>query len=160
MRQGFECHAIKSKAIEALEKHKKLHIESYKKAVEIYKKVVQERLESMLSRIKAGKRVPHTLALMSPVNYADAYDRLIRLLKTTTQTELLLDEQQYDCIFEDRWPWRGAYDQHTMLYLSGPTGPTGLTGTTGPFGGTGTQGFAGEGPVEEFNDEDLVPKDL
>ena len=128
----IQCTMKVSNLVAVMEKNRKTHIANYKKAMAVFKKKVQAKLEWMQKAVAAGKRIHMSVNLLIPMKFVEDYDRVIFMLTHTTDKVITLSEVQYQQYVMDKWNWGDHFHSNTMCYASGPTGPQGTTGMTGP----------------------------
>lgn len=117
--------------ISALQKHRENHIKEYDEAVADYKKLRVERAKAAYDDIVSGstKLVTNNFGLTEPVNNTELYDRMISVFKQSkgqqsttalrpSDSEIDLDFNQADCIFNDHWTWVASAKAVNSMYAN------------------------------------------
>lgn len=102
--------------VEALERNREEHIQVVKEAEEGYRKKAIKVVEDILAQLKAGKAINTNTNLHRPESHVDDFDRAIRMLRLSTQSEIELDERQFDAYVRNQWNWGRQFLQANASY--------------------------------------------
>ena len=106
--------------IEKLEQNLRSHCDKYTSAMVAYRKIVMGSLKKTLDSMEKGAHLDlSTLKFVAPVEYSKEYQRVISMLRLTTDKEIELDENRYDQLMLDNWNWKREFEQKTCMYLTG-----------------------------------------
>ena len=100
-----------------LETNRAEHKDDYAKAMVGYREALVKELGKKLKDAKAGKPVPRSLEVVVPVSFEDEYDKIIAKLEWTVDTEVDLEDHEFQQYVLDKWTWRQAFVGSTQSYL-------------------------------------------
>lgn len=112
--------AIKVKKDELLNKlraNRETHTTQFDKAAAGYRKKVIEVLESRLAEARDGKLPALIFNLPMPVDQTKAYDRAIGMLEMSVETEIELEEHDYQQYVLDEWSWSASTTITNSFYV-------------------------------------------
>jgi len=95
-----------------LKEHKKI----VKEAQSGYKKALITELSEMLKKAKKGENFHHNIRSHPPGNNSQDYERTIRMLEMTTDKELDLTGDQFECYVMDHWHWQETFLNNSIGY--------------------------------------------
>jgi hypothetical protein len=98
-------------------KHK--HDNIYSAAVSGYWDKAEKELNKKLVQVKKHEKIENYLGLDYPANFSDDYDRAIEMVKLSSDNELILTSQEFDCYVRNRWSWRSTFINSSTNYLTG-----------------------------------------
>ena len=101
---------------EILKNNREEHRTIFLEAQEGYRKAVIAAFEERLADARKGKRVNTYINLVEPVDQTKEYDRAIRMLELTKDTEIELTEQQFANYVMDQWQWSRQFTTSNSLY--------------------------------------------
>lgn len=84
----------KNRLIEQIKENKLKHIESYNKAVIAYKEEALRQINSLKIKAENGE-LRLSLNLVSPVNNADDYDKIIQMFEWEVEDIVELEQQEF-----------------------------------------------------------------
>jgi CRISPR/Cas system CMR subunit Cmr6 (Cas7 group RAMP superfamily) len=105
---------------DTLKKNLEIHEKEYKELVAKNNAHMQEALQEALSEIAAGKEINlskvHKAEHAKPKNYAKEYKKVISMLEVTTQDELELTVDEFNCYMNDDWNWKDSFISNKTMY--------------------------------------------
>jgi hypothetical protein len=104
--------------LKIIKKNREAHREIFEKALEGYRKACIAELESMLADARAKKRIRRAIHLVEPMDQTKEYDRIISMLKLTSDTEIELDQSDYANYVLDDWHWKEQFTMSTAGYMN------------------------------------------
>ena len=107
-----------STLIEKLKKNRENHLETYNKALAVYKEDFVAELTKMLKDAKADKKYTEHVNLNKPINKADVYDRIIKMLEFTSQETVELNENEFSNYVLDIWQWSDTVSMTNTSYAN------------------------------------------
>ncbi len=93
------------------------HKENYEEALVKFKVAHLAELRKKISDLKKDKKVSLGSALLAPVSYLPDYDRALSMFRMTVETELELDQEQFNQLIRDEWVWSHNFASQTMSYV-------------------------------------------
>ena len=94
------------------DKHRSIFIE----AQQGYREAVIHELDSMLADAKAGKKIQRAITLREPVDQTADYDRVIRMMEMSVDTEIDLEEHEFNMYVLDEWSWKQNFTASNYAY--------------------------------------------
>jgi len=88
------------------------------KALDGYQATVIKTLEAMLDDAKKGIRYTTTKQLVQPVDQTREYDRVIRALEMSVDTNIELTEDEFSQYVMDDWSWKHQFLMSNSTYTS------------------------------------------
>lgn len=107
----------KKRLLEILAKNRAAHRGIFEEAVEGYRKKAIDTLEKNLKLLKNNKR--HRLLnlyLQVPEDHTRDYTRAIKMVEMTTDTEIVLPEQDFKSYVMDDWSWGNQFYTSNSMY--------------------------------------------
>lgn len=119
-------HHPRVKILETLKKNRAAHIAAFTLAVATYRDAVAAvgtRVQTLmmgLTRDNADE-IKHEAEVLfdnlaAPTNYARHYDRVIAMLESATDEQVVLSQTQFEELVMDQWSWTSGFNsnvQHT-----------------------------------------------
>lgn len=110
-----------STVLETLEKNLQIHEKEYDELVKANTAHLQTELEKALEQTRQDGKFPdlskvHEAERAKPKNYSTEYKKVISMLKLTTQKELELTVDEFDCYMNDNWDWKNTFLSNKTLY--------------------------------------------
>lgn len=102
--------------LEVIKKNREEHVKVFDEAQDGYRKAVIAALEQNLSDAKAGRRIQTVVDLIPPVNQTKEYDRAIRQLEMTIDTNIELTERDFSQYVMDEWNWSRQFFLSNSAY--------------------------------------------
>ena len=93
------------------------HQTIFERALEGYRKEVIKELEISLSDAKTGRKINRYISLEEPVNQTKDYDRVIEMLRMTTDEIVELTSQEFSQYVLDQWLWSEAINTTNSRYI-------------------------------------------
>lgn len=90
-------------------KNRKQHREIFEEAIEGYRKKAVEELNAHIERIKRGEVIAVRVYYPQPEDHTKDYDRLLEMIKMTTEDEINLTETQFAQYVQDDWSWKHQF---------------------------------------------------
>lgn len=90
-----------------LERNKAAHVKEYSSALKVYFKKLKSELAKMTESVAASKMRSddYIIRFARPVNKSKEYDKYIRMLKMSVDTQVEISATEYDCFVNDEWEW-------------------------------------------------------
>lgn len=98
----------KKQLLDIVKKNRTEHRAIFEEAFANYRKLCQEKVESLLDEIKTGKRFTLHIQLPAPSDQTKEYDRVIRMLEMDKNSEVNLEERDFAAYVMNDWPWMQA----------------------------------------------------
>jgi len=108
----------KDELLTILKENRSQHQHLYVEAVNGFHEEVRERLEEALRLASSDEKYITNLDLTSPQSHIKDYDRVIGMLELATETEIELNNNEYDQYVNDEWHWAGVSNSINMMYAS------------------------------------------
>lgn len=99
----------KDELLKILTTNREKHTAIFEEAQVGYRKRVIEELDALLAKATRGERVPSYWRLQAPVNQTPEYDRAIRMLEMSVDSEVTLSAQDFESYVMDRWAWKKQF---------------------------------------------------
>jgi len=84
----------KKELIEKIKENKEVHVKEYKDAVVAYKKEAEHQLMTEVARVQEGA-LDAKLDLVTPVNNADNYDKILQMFEWDVRDEVELSQNEF-----------------------------------------------------------------
>ncbi len=116
-------HNVKMNRLELLNivrENAKKHVADYDEAVEDFKVAVVKVAKANLKIANSGDITAFNFQRMpaTPVNYADNYNRAIRMLELSVEDVIDVEEHIFNQLVLDEWGWKQAFVAQSALYKS------------------------------------------
>jgi hypothetical protein len=105
MRPVVERELLRSR----LEENKKRHVETYKKAMDLYREECTAALRQRLVLIQEGKPFDTFINVAPPENHEKDYDRALSAVNMHVGATIELSEKDVQCFIQDDWSWKHAW---------------------------------------------------
>lgn len=110
-----------STVLATLEKNLQIHEKEYEELAKANTAHLQNELAKALNHVRETNKFPdltkvHEAERAKPKNYSTEYKKVISMLKLTTQTELELTVDEFDCYMNDNWDWKNTFISNKTLY--------------------------------------------
>jgi len=109
----------KIKLLTIINENKGNHRAIFLKAIDGYRKEAINILERMINRLENGKTVDQYINLPLPVDHTREYDRVIKMIKLDTRSEITLVEEEFAQYVMDDWTWKrewvGTVSNYTAI---------------------------------------------
>jgi hypothetical protein len=81
---------------------------------------VVEELDQMLQDARDGRKPIRLLVgLVEPQDHTKDYDRVIAMLEMSTESEVTVHEEKFQCYVMDDWAWKAAVFHANTTYATG-----------------------------------------
>jgi hypothetical protein len=108
----------KSELLDKLKTNHNAHKDVFEKALEGYRKMVIEHLETMLAEARSGKKIRRTVELKEPVNQTKDYTRVIAMLEMSQDDIIELSELDFQQYVLDDWAWKAQFSLTNSAYTN------------------------------------------
>lgn len=105
-----------SELLTILRDNKEKHQQVFEEALEGYKLKVIETLERTLEKAKAGDRLPEYIEIPRPINQTHEYNRAIKMMEMSVESEITLAVGEFDKYVMDRWAWKQNFLARNSMY--------------------------------------------
>lgn len=95
------------------------HIDNYNESVEDYKILALKIAKDNLSLAKSGEidKITKIKVLPpAPVSHEKDYDKALRMLDLSVDTEIEIEEDIFNQLVLDEWGWKTQFISHSTLY--------------------------------------------
>lgn len=110
-----------AKLLRVLQENRAKHAQEYTAALEGWREEVKEKMAEMLDSLAVDSLKDPNLSelfkLERPVSYEENYLTLIGMLEMATETEIELNQQQYQQYVEDKWVWKEQWSVSNRHYM-------------------------------------------
>ena len=93
------------------------HKNTFEKALKGYRTEVIKELEISLEDARTGRKIKRYISLEEPINQTKDYDRVIEMLKMTTDEIVELTSQEFSQYVLDQWSWSEAVGMTNSRYI-------------------------------------------
>ena len=104
--------------LETLKANRDNHAKLYAEAAVGYQKKAIAALQEKIKELQHEPVSLYFLQLNPPTDYTDHYNRAIRMLERTLDTDVTLDQQQFAQYVDDEWEWAKAWVTSNSSYSS------------------------------------------
>lgn len=101
-----------------LVRNRDAHMAAFESAVVTYRERAIEKLDGIITELRAGKMPNLWIALPVPEQHMEDYERAIRMVDHHLYTTLVLNETAYAQLVDDDWGWKDSFTSNTMAYNS------------------------------------------
>lgn len=116
--KGLQTVRVKTTDLLAVMKtNREAHRGMFLKALDGYKEEVLKVLEERLADARKGKRVHQWLGLEEPADHTKDYDRVIRMLEMSVDTEVELTQAEFAQYVMDAWTWKDQFTETSNKYI-------------------------------------------
>jgi adenylate kinase family enzyme len=92
------------------------HRAIFEAAVEGFRGKAIELLEQRLTDAKAGRRINVFINLPTPVDQTREYNRIIKMLEMSVDTEIELTQSEFTMYVMDDWSWKKQFSATNSMY--------------------------------------------
>lgn len=107
---------VKAWLINTVKQNRGKHRETFLAVQEKFRERVIEEFEKRLALAREGRRVDLYVHLVEPKDQTRDYDRIIGMLEKSTETDITLDEKDYERYVMDRWDWKDQWKTVSATY--------------------------------------------
>lgn len=108
----------KVELIETLKENRSKHREIFESAQRGYRDLVIWHLDNNLKDARDGKEIRTRVNLQAPIDQTSDYDRVIRMLEMSVDTEIELSEHDFAQYVLDDWSWKNQFITVNTSYLA------------------------------------------
>lgn len=109
----------KAKLLKILQQNRAEHRATFLEAQKVFRVVAIKALDEQLKAARKGR--PFVLAsltkLEAPEDHTVDYDRSIEMLEMSVDTEITIDEREFQNYVQDRWQWSRDWASNNMQYV-------------------------------------------
>ena len=95
MRHNREINIKKAELIEKIKANKEAHIKDYEEAVIAYRNKAAEAIAKAQQDLSDGS-LKIVISLVTPVNRADEYDKVIEMFNWETKDEIVINQEEFN----------------------------------------------------------------
>lgn len=103
--------------LEKLRENRAKHRQQFDEAAEGYREKAIEVLTERLDEARKGKLPAMVFHMPMPINQTAQYDRAIGMLEMSLDTEIDLEEHDFQQYVQDEWGWSAATTATNSAYL-------------------------------------------
>lgn len=108
----------KKDLLKKLKENREKHNTIFLEALDGYKKAVIEVLEDRLVDAKSGKRIPHHIDLVEPMDQTREYDQAIAMLEMSVDKQIELTQHEFAAYVMDKWGWSDQFTVTNSVYAA------------------------------------------
>jgi hypothetical protein len=110
----------KSKLLAILKKNREDHRGVFLEAQKEYRVIAIEALDAQLKAAREGKpfELARLVALTAPEDHTADYDRSIQMLEMSIDTEITVDEREFQNYVQDVWNWSRDWAVSNIRYMN------------------------------------------
>jgi hypothetical protein len=79
---------------------------------------VQKSLQNVLKKVKNGEKFDLFFDLPEPLDHTRDYDRVLSMLDMSTESEVVLSNQDFGRYVMDDWEWKHSFEASTSRYIN------------------------------------------
>jgi hypothetical protein len=102
--------------LKRIDENRAQHKSVVEEALANYRIEVIKELDAMLDEAKKGKKIRRQVRLVEPQDHTSDYDRVIDMLKMSTEDVIELDGQSFARYVRDEWEWFGQFANSNISY--------------------------------------------
>lgn len=106
----------KAELVQVIQKNRDEHRGIFEEAVDGYRQKVVGELEAYVERVKRGDLVRVYVSFPEPSDHTRDYDRLLKMLAMSVDTDVELTEGQFAQYVLDDWDWKRQFIQTNSAY--------------------------------------------
>lgn len=99
------CNMKKEDLLKILRTNLEQHVEMFQEALEGYYKSAREKCEEAIKDLESKKSNSVSIRLHPPTSHARDYERAIRMLETTVDETIEMNEGDFATLVDDDWHW-------------------------------------------------------
>jgi hypothetical protein len=103
--------------LKVVEKNRGEHRSLFERALVGYREEVIKRLDEMIENAKKNKRIEQWVGLEEPQDMTKEYDRVILMLKMSTEEVIELSSSEFAQYAMDDWSWKAAATASNIKYI-------------------------------------------
>lgn len=111
-----EVKVLKEELLIKLRQNRDKHEETYKDAMDQYRRDMEAVLFGMIDDMREKKEIKHFIEMDVPECHLDDYDGIIGLLEMSTDIYVDLSDYEYKRYVLDRWDWQESFAKNTSSY--------------------------------------------
>jgi hypothetical protein len=109
----------KDQLLKILRDNREVHAQQYADAVEGFYATVLEKLRELHSRLEARELVSYHINEVPPESHVKDYDRAIKKLEMTLDTEIELSDHEFARYVENTsWDWSNHWEMSNSKYVA------------------------------------------
>jgi len=108
----------KEELLNALTENQAHHREEFEKAQDGWRSTVIEELDRRLADARAGRKVVTVFSYPEPEDHTKDYDRVIRMVEMSVDSELTIAEHDFAQFVMDDWHWKANWSASNMAYVT------------------------------------------
>jgi hypothetical protein len=101
-----------------VQKNRDAHKAIYEQAFEGYRKACVANLEQNLEAVRKGSKQRVWLTEVPPDDHTKDYDRILRMIDLSIDTEVVLTEKGFQQYVLDDWDWKQAWATANTKYTT------------------------------------------
>jgi len=109
----------KDNLIKQIKENKEKHIEEFKKAVDAYKEEAEKQLMKELARLNTVGALDIKLDLITPVNNAENYDKILQMFEWEENEVVELQQDEFREYVQDEFDFAVTARMSNSMYLMG-----------------------------------------
>ena len=106
----------KDELLAKLKENRELHKREYDQAVIKHRNEAIAKLQERLQKIEAGDKVDLTFDLPTPREFLDSFDEAIAMLEWSQDSEIELEQNDFQRYVLNKWEWQRQFAAATSLY--------------------------------------------
>jgi hypothetical protein len=106
----------KDQLLDALRKNRSNHQKIFDEALEGWRKEAITVLGDAVAKAKAGAKFQTYINLPRPKNQIPDYDRAIKMLEMSIDSQITVSAQDFEAFVLDRWNWQKTFLQHSNKF--------------------------------------------
>lgn len=108
----------KTIVIETIEKNMRKHELEFSEAWTEYCRTSALKFKQLADAAEKGKQFENHTGLIKPSSHVDDYERILAMLKTCSDTNVELNQEEFARYMQDEWEWQSQFKYTNSLYLS------------------------------------------
>jgi hypothetical protein len=104
--------------LEVLRENRETHKTEYDDAYAGYLETCKETLTELLEEFEAGERETVQWTEFPPQTQVKEYDRVIRMLELSVDSEIELTAEEFANYVQDEWHWKGQWELSNSNYIT------------------------------------------
>ena len=105
----------KSVLLKELQRNRDKHYSEYTETLADWRKVSKKVLEQMLAKVDSDDFEPLNISV-KPMSHLGDYDRVIKMLELSKDSEFVLTERDFQRYVMDVWDWSGSFKLESTMY--------------------------------------------
>lgn len=108
----------KAELLKTIRENRENHRQVFNDAVEVYREKMIAELDSMLEDAKAGRKIRRAISMPEPEDHTRDYDRVIKMLEMSVDSQIEIEEQEFNWYVMDQWQWNASFNTSTVAYAA------------------------------------------